>query len=373
MRAIYFRFSSLLTLFQFNHRMKQLLIYILLISFIGTAISQPSKLGSKTELRQREAKLAIFADDMINAKHWYLRFVADSIFTRGLVQALKVKNSFAYSFDSIKTVSKLYAPDSSFRIFTWQMMKDYTYYRQRGAIQIHTKDGSLKLFPLFDASSFTNAPNDSIRDASNWIGAIYYKILLNKDGNKNVYTLLGFDENGPRSNKKWMDILTFDEEGIPHFGGNYFKFELPAKDTVKNRKPVLRYSIEYKKEARLKFSYDKEMDMLVYDHLISEENEPENLYTYVPDGSYEAFKWTNNKWEHTSKLPSQVLNNGEAPIDNAILDDDGNVNQQKLDEMIKKNKKLQMEEAKEENKPVKPSAGKKRQQLQSPPQNQNEY
>jgi len=353
--------------------MKQLLVCIILISSISLAVSQSAKLDSKTELKQREAKLKIFSEDMINGKHWYLRFYADSIFTRGLVQALKVKNSFYYPFDSIETISKLYAPDSSFRIFTWQMMKDYTYYRQRGAIQMRTKDGSLKLFPLFDASSFTNAPNDSIRDINNWIGAIYYKILLNKDGNKNVYTLLGFDENGPRSNKKWMEILTFDDEGIPHFGGDYFRFETPARDTVKHRKPVVRFNLEYKKESKLKFNYDRSTQMIVYDHLISEENEPENLYTYIPDGSYEAFTWTNNKWEHTKKLPTQVLTNGNAPMEDAILSEDGNVNQQKLDEMIKKNKKLQLEESKEENKPAKPVNTRKKPVQQTPPQQQNEY
>ncbi len=353
--------------------MKKLLIFILLIISFEKGFSQTSKGDSRTELRQREAKLAVFAEDMINEKHWYLRFYADSVFTRGLVQALKVKNSFSYPFDSITTISKLYAPDSSFRIFTWQMMKDYTYYRQRGAIQMRTKDGSLKLFPLFDASSFTNGPNDSIRNINNWIGAIYYKILLTKDGDKNVYTLLGFDENGPRSNKKWMDILTFDEVGIPHFGGDYFKFEAPAKDTVKNRKPVVRYSVEYKKESKLRFNYDKNAQMIVYDHLISEQNEPENLYTYVPDGSYEAFKWTNNKWEHTNKLPSIALTNGNAPMDDAILNEDGNVNQQKLEEMLKKNKKLQLEEMKEERKPEKAVKDKKQQVQQTPPQPQNEY
>jgi hypothetical protein len=101
--------------------------------------------------------------------------------------------------------------------------------------------------------------------------------------------------------------------------------------------------------------------MIVFDHLVSESDEPEHPYTYIPDGSYEAFKWTDNHWEHISKLPTQSLGNGNAPMDNAILDDDGNVNQQKLDEMIKKNKALQDEESKDDN-PKKVSKKKKPQQ-----------
>jgi len=351
--------------------MKQLFLIILLSFCIGNVQSQPviPPQESYHELQTIESKIKGYADEMINGKHWFLRFQADSLFTRGFVRALKVSNSFYYPFDSITTVSKLYAPDSSFRIYTWQMMRDYTYYRQRGAIQMRTNDGSLKLFPLFDASSFTNAPNDSIRDTKNWIGAIYYKILMNMDGNKKVYTLLGFDENGPRSNKKWMDILTFDEDGIPHFGGDYFTFEPNPKDTTKDKKPIYRFNVEYKKEARMRFTFDKETNQIVFDHLISESDEPENLYTNVPDGSYEAFQWNNNHWEHISKLPTQSLGNGNFPMDNAILDDDGNVNQAKLEDMIKKNKVLQDEESQDDKKNPK----KKKAQPQQLPLDMNQY
>ena len=352
--------------------MKQLLSYLAFFCCVGTAFSQQGykTKDSYTELRKIESDIKGYSDEMINGKHWYLRFVADSLFTRGLVKALKVKNSFSYRFDSIQTVSKIYAPDSSFRIFTWQMMRDYTYYRQRGAIQMHTSDGSLKLFPLFDVSDFTKNPNDSIRDTRNWIGAIYYRILMHTVGDKKIYTLFGFDENGPRSNKKWIEILTFDKDGMPHFGGDYFKFETSKKDTAKAT-PILRYSVEYKKEARLKLNYDKAENMIIYDHVSSESEDSVNLYTYVPDGSYEGFKWTGSKWEHVSKLPTQILGNGNAPLDNAILDNDGNVNQSKLDEMIKKNKVLQQEEDTEKNKPVNKRSLPKKPKQQ--PQQQNEY
>lgn len=325
--------------------MKQILLFITLFFIVfyseGQGYLTPE---NEQAIHQMERKIKGYSDEMINGDHWFMRFMADSLFTRGFVKALKIDHSFSYPFDSITSVSKLYAPDSSFRIFTWQMMRDYTYYRQRGAIQMRTEDGSLKLFPLFDASDFTSEPNDSIRDTKNWIGAIYYKILLNMDGDKKVYTLLGFDENGPRSNKKWIDILTFDENGRPQFGGDYFKFE---PDTVKHKKTIYRYSVEYKKESRMRVLFDKEEKMIVFDHLISEEDEPENLYTYVPDGSYEGFQWKNNHWEHIAKLATQSLGNGNAPLANAILDNEGNVNQRKLEEMSKKNMLLQEEESNE--------------------------
>ena len=328
--------------------MKKVLLPFLFFCLLFQAIAQqPIAKEDLKKLKKMENALKTYSNNMINEEHWYMRFQADSFFIKGFVHALQVPNSFSYPFDSIKTVSKLYAPDSSFRIFTWQMMKDFTYYRQRGAIQMRTSDGSLKLFPLFDVSSFTQAPNDSVRNIKNWIGALYYKILTNKIGNKPVYTLLGFDENGPRSNKKWIDILTFDEVGIPHFGGpQYFRF---GKDSSGKIPCIARFSVEYKKESRMRVLFDKEADMIVYDHLSSEINEPENQYTYVPDGSYEALQWKNNAWEHISKLVTQELGDGFAPMEKALLDEEGNFNQKKLEQQSKKNIQLQQKEAKEEN------------------------
>jgi len=339
----------------------------LLLSFIGGHAQSLSK-ENYLKIQTIEKGIKGYSYDMINNQHWFLRFQSDSLFTRGFVQALKINGSFNYRFDSIKSVSKMYAPDSSFRIFTWQMMKDFTYYRQRGAIQMRTKDGSLKLFPLFDISSFTNKPNDSIRDCKNWIGAIYYKILMNYDGDKKVYTLLGYDDNGPRSNKKWVDILTFNESGIPQFGGKYFNFKFD--DTAKRKTNISRYSVEYKKDAKLRMMYDEEGQMIIYDHLTSETNEPEFGHTYIPDGTYEGFKWVNDHWEHIPKLANLSLENGNAPIEKKILDDDGNFDQKKLNEISKQNQKqMQFEEDKMNKKPADSPKKKKA----TPPQERGEY
>ena len=198
------------------------------------------------------------------------------------VRALKVKNSFSYHFKSLETVSQLYPPDSTFRIFTWQLKKDEYMYIQKGAIQMRTASGELKLLPLFDASMFTGKPVDSVRSRNNWIGAIYYRIIQKSYGGKNYYTLLGFDDYSVSSNRKWMEVLTFNEQGEPVFGGPVISYK---EDTAK--KPIAnRFVIEYKKEARTTFNYNPEMDMIIYDHLISETEEPGKKDTYIPDGDF---------------------------------------------------------------------------------------
>jgi hypothetical protein len=123
------------------------------------------------------------------------------------------------SFDSLRTISHLYAPDSSFRIFTWQLKRDEYVYLQKGAIQINTPGGELKLYPLFDYSMYTGRPVDSVRTKDNWIGAIYYKMIIKENKGKKYYTLLGFDDYTVSSNKKWMEILTFNDRQEPVFRG----------------------------------------------------------------------------------------------------------------------------------------------------------
>ena len=73
---------------------------------------------------KREDSLKGFAYNIVNGETATQRFVSDSQFIRMLVRTLKQPNSFYYPFDSLETISRLYAPDSTFRIFTWQFKKD---------------------------------------------------------------------------------------------------------------------------------------------------------------------------------------------------------------------------------------------------------
>jgi len=244
------------------------------------------------------------------------RFRADSFFTRILVRALKTKNSFYFPFDSLATTSRIYAPDSLFRLFTWQVSRDENLHRRHGAIQMKTDDGSLKIFPLIDRSFLINNQKDTVTNHEWWIGAIYYKIILNTYNNHKYYTLLGYDENSIRSTKKRIEVLHFNENGLPVFGGNFFSF---AKDTVP-QKDQSRFWIEYKKNGNGRMLYDEDMQMIMYDHLISETNEPQKKFTYVPDGDYEAFKWINGKWQHIDKVFTLQLQDGQAPVEKPMIE-----------------------------------------------------
>lgn len=289
---------------------------------------------SRTRLKKAEDTLKQHSRRMIFGDKASERFVADSAFIRTLVRTLKTPHSFNYPFDSLQTVSRLYAQDSSFRIFTWQFMKDETYYRQRGAIQMRTADGSLKLFPLIDMSEFTMAPADSVRTNFNWIGAIYYGIITKTNNNKKYYTLLGYDDNNFRSTRKWIEVLSFNEQGQPQFGGRFFSY---PDDELKPKQPAYRFLLEYKKDGRARINYDPEMDLIVFDHLISESKDPSKKYTLIPDGDQEGFKWKDGKWVYVEKVYNFALQDGQFPMEAPIKDASGKSNEAKLIEQSKKN------------------------------------
>jgi hypothetical protein len=317
-----------------NKRSKMAVLLIIssvLFSFSATYAQKISSADRK-QLRKKEDSLALYSRDMVFSPNPAERFRADSNFVRTFVRALKTKNAFFYPFDSLN-ISRLYAPDSSFRIFTWQMKKDEYVYMQKGAIQMNTPEGELKLFPLFDNSMFSSRPLDSVRNRNNWIGAIYYKIIAKEHQGKKYYTLLGFDDFAISSNKKWLEVLTFNNNGEPVFGGQVISFK---EDSVK--KPTQhRFSIEYKKEAKTVFNYDSELDMIVYDHLISETEEPGKPDTYIPDGDYEGFKWKDGQWLHVDKVFNFKLEDGQSPADVKIRDAQGNIDEKKLEEASQRN------------------------------------
>ena len=317
-----------------------------LVAFVVLFHSGKSQSVHSADLKnlvKKEDSLKRFSDSMINGSSPSVRFRADSNFVRALVRALRVNNSFYYPFESLQTISRLYPPDSSFRIFTWQLKRDEYMYLQKGAIQVRTPDGSLKLFPLFDYSMYTAKPEDSVRKKDQWIGAIYYRIIQKEHNGKKYYTLLGFDDFSISSNKKWMEVLTFNN-GEPVFGGPYISFK---NDSIKI--PVKsRFHIEYKKEANTTFNYNPELDMIIVDHLISETEEPEKKSTYIPDGDFEGFKWEDGQWVHVYKVFDFKLQDGQFPQDALIKDEQGNIDEKKLEEASQKN----IDKAADKNKPL---------------------
>lgn len=215
-------------------------------------------------------------------------------FIRTLVSALKLPGSFNYSFDSVKSISVLNAPDNRFRIFTWQVMNMDGSYRFYGAVQINT-GGALKLFPLEDYSPLLKNPEDSVTDNRKWYGAQYYKIVSVKNSATPYYVLLGWKGHTVKSTKKVIDAISFNRNGQPLFGADVF-----VGNGKKTRKRVV---FEYSRQASMLLRYVPDDNIIVFDHLSppdkSSSGKPE---TFGPDLSYDGYRLNNGKWQYIENL-----------------------------------------------------------------------
>ncbi len=337
--------------------MKKTCLFTFLSLVIFAASAQRISKEDKRLLQKKEDTLKIYADKLVNTDNPLARFTNDSLFTRMLVKALKTDHSFYYPFDSLQTISKLYPPDSSFRIFTWQMVVNENLVRQHGAIQMKTYDGSLKLFPLIDKSDVTSNILDTAGNNKGWIGAVYYKIIQTRSSNQNYYTLLGYDENNIRSNRKIIEVLSFSNEE-PLFGGRYFSY---AEDSV-FKSATSRYVMEYKKTAGARLTYDEDLQMIIAEHLESESGEPKKKWTYIPDGDYEGFKWKNGQWVHVEKVFNQITAEGKEPVPSPVKDAMGNTLEDKLKDNLSEEKPVAEEKAPNPKAPKKTTSLKKQKQ-----------
>ena len=284
--------------------------HFVILLFI-VAIQCNAQTPDRNVLRQKEDTLQNLCHQMYGLDTQDERFTADSLFTRVLVRALLTPFSFSYPFDSLMPISRLYAPDSSFRIFTWQVPLGDETSMHKGAIQMNMKDGSLVLFPLIDKTDSIPNPEECITGPEKWIGATYYRILLRNHRNKKIYTLFGISQPNSQTSRKTMDILQFNNQR-PVFGDALFQF--PANDTtVKYNPKMTRFMMTYKKHAAARFNFDESLDMVIKEHLISETNEPDKSWTLVGDGDYEGFEWKSGQWKYIKKVFDQTSEQAPTP------------------------------------------------------------
>ncbi len=230
---------------------------------------------------------------------------------RQLVKTLRVPNSFQYPFDKIKErINIIYSDDRAFRIFNWGVDISEIYQRYYGAVQLPSE--KLKLYGLSDyTEKVGKGAEDSILTGGKWYGALYYRIMTNEvEGNK-IYTLFGFSESSPLSNKKILDPLTITDSTIT-FGAPIFG--VGSKNFPKQR--INRFILEYKKGVQVSLKWDAEKQAIVFDDLTSQVNDPNRKYTYIPSGDYNAFTWGNDMWNFQMHFVTvKILQDGEAPLE----------------------------------------------------------
>jgi hypothetical protein len=265
--------------------LKQLLFLIILLSTFNFSNAQVS-IDSSGLLLQ---KMAIQILEDSNSEN---RYIADSIFTKEFVKTLKTPYSFNFKFDSLKSISQIISPDKKFKIFSWQIKLDEDTYLQRGAMQMNTQNGQLKLLPFFDKSEKFDAPETEICSRKKWMGAIYYDVILTAFNNIKYYTLIGFDDYNKFTSRKIIEVIHFENDE-PILGGNFFKY---TPDETYPDAPIERFVYHYKKGSNAYIRYNNESGRINLSELSSTSNDLKMKSTLVPTGNEVYFMWENGKW-----------------------------------------------------------------------------
>ncbi len=239
-------------------------------------------------LLNREKQLSAYLDNLRNAKSDLDKETANQTFKAYLQETISLKGAFEYPFAMLKSVGTIKSPDNQFRFFNWNVeQEDETHKYFCFILKFDDKKKEWKTIELIDNSTMLAPQPEDVLDETMWYGALYYKIIPVEKSNKTYYTLLGYDANNNMSHTKLIDVLSFS--------GNHVKLGSPIfkiKDQV-----LKRVFFEHSKKCVMSLNYDEARNRIIFDHLSPESQSMEGFREfYVPDMSYDALKFVNNKW-----------------------------------------------------------------------------
>ncbi len=249
-------------------------------------------LVAQFDFAKAESELAFYADVMVNAMEPAHREKAYNEFNTQFEQVLKEDGAIDYSFDKLKWVSFVSAPDNSFRFISWQLSGlddtyDYKAYYQN-------QD---ELIELENTIGFGKNVEYAEMDNTNWYGRLIYEIKPIDD----YFLLFGFRQLDQFTKTKVVEIVRI-KEGQPIFGEAVF-----GKGESKYAEAKSRVIIQYSADAMANLNFNPGLNMLVFDHMVSRMGRiPGQGPTQLPDGTYEAFKLENGQWQYVEQLYTEL-------------------------------------------------------------------
>lgn len=201
-------------------------------------------------------------------------------------------------------------PDQNIYIYTWQVELLTQEFEYKGIIRF--ENGSIKKLQR-EKRDITRIRREEFHE-TNWYGAVYYHILPQAFGDKKYYLLFGFTQNEMGEKFKIIEPLLCGNNQV-----NFGKPVFPYIDEDKEKSTYNRVIIKYSQSGNCMLKYDEIDKEIVYDHMIAYEdvNSPE-VSQYLPDGSYEAYKYQEPDWSYIPKLKVEVQKS--APREKPILD-----------------------------------------------------
>lgn len=197
------------------------------------------------------------------------------------------KSVFDHKFNGIRYLGEITSPDSSIKLITWNL--NLTDYKGRYYCYLIRKgEDKNTVFPLESSYSMIPADTDTTFTGSSWYGALYYDLRSVPYNNERYWVALGLDYGNPEVTRKIIDVINFDDKGLPVFGKKWFQSPIGMKHRI-----VFEYSASAM--MTLRFSSDTSV---VFDHLVPISPElAEKRQYYGPDYSYDAYIFSDGFWK----------------------------------------------------------------------------
>ena len=279
--------------------MKRVSIYLIVFLFANALTAQTQKPTIKPadfkRLQELEVLIADLARTAVQDTLVNTRLVANGQMIPLIKEALTIPNSFNYAFTKIENISIQQPQDGTFRILTWQLYINDDEYKYFGYVQLNRPKP-----PIIELSDASQNLKDSDKESltpDRWFGAVYYNLKEFKTNDGMKYLLFGFNANDKNEKIKLLDVLVL-RGGQVRFGSPV----LEVADIQGVRKQKLhRLILNYSAEATMRLNFDPEMNIIIHDHLEQMASKTSSLpFTYVPDGTYEAFQLHKNLSDYFS-------------------------------------------------------------------------
>lgn len=274
-----------------------LLLLVGLLRFSGYAQPIPPPLPPDS-FPKAEELLKSLMDSVVRGSTDHVREGALAAFNPLFFDLLGHPQSFNYSFDSLRAISKVKSPDGRIRVITWAIRSieegTYHYY---GVVQ-HLEQGSGKLHRT-GLSEFRTQSDTLVHSKllpGQWFPALYYSIIERKAKKSTYYFLLGWQGRDRFANSKVIEVLTIDQWNNPHFGAPVFFDE-------ENKMPRHRVIFSYSSEAVMMLKYHVKKKMIVFDHLSPVSPSAKGQYRYYgPDFTYDGYVFRKGMWQYKKNL-----------------------------------------------------------------------
>ena len=307
--------------------MKKLIFLPILLIVNGLAIAQikqnPNPSAGSDRLAVIEDSIAELAKIAVQDTLLSARQAANERLLPLMREALALPNAFSYPFTKVENLSIQQPQDGAFRIFTWQLMIDENNYQYFGFVQLNRTKPII--YELENNSSDLQRPEKEVFEPNRWFGCVYYNLkeFKTKDGMK--YLLFGYNANNADEHIKVCDVLVVRGATL-RFGAPVFEI---ADIAGRPKERLNRLVLTYAADVVVRLNFDNELGFIIHDHLETMASKNPNIpFTYVPDGTYEAFELKKEVWQHLDKVPTQILN--EPPRPNPILDKKGKMTKEEV-------------------------------------------